>query len=268
MPRAYAQVMVVLAAGCLTACGKHNDVLLFGTDTTVAVDISASPTQGNTPQLSIGYKRREAVWMPLLANADDSEAIKKTCSKTQGGGTQRKGTRCSAENGQLADAKYVGEDSNHRTDAYSVFASFGAEIEGSVGGGGDAKAKVGLAQFFATGVAAQKLADNPAAVFALSIQPPGTSEAIGEALNSAELRKEREFRASFSQRQMTTANLLATCPNQQEKFNDLRGQKFSEGFFVRLNQDRDYESIFKALTLVDIDYPLIEVWTKENCKPT
>lgn len=56
-------------------------------------------------------------------------------------------------------SKLQGEDGDTK-DSYSVFASFGAKFSGGVTGT-EAKASGGLAQFFATGIAAQKLADNP-----------------------------------------------------------------------------------------------------------
>lgn len=54
-------------SGCLNGV-QHNDVLIFGTDTKLALDVSASATGGGTPEVTIGYKRAEAVWMPLVAN--------------------------------------------------------------------------------------------------------------------------------------------------------------------------------------------------------
>src|SRR5437899_4879752 len=56
------------AAGCTTL--RHNDVLIFGTDTKLAVDVSAAPTSGGAPEITIGYKRQEAVWMPLVVNGN------------------------------------------------------------------------------------------------------------------------------------------------------------------------------------------------------
>ena len=148
-----------MGAAAITACSAlpHNDVLIFGTETTVAVDVGSSATNGGTPEITIGYKREEAVWMPLLANGRHSRSPPTT------------GTMYTA-NG--ADGK--------EKDAYSVFASFGAELEGGTG-----EAKVGLAQFFATGIAAQRLANNPIAALALAVKPDDTGEEEAKAAAAA-----------------------------------------------------------------------------------
>lgn len=160
-------VTLILPLG-LAACaslGPHNDVLLFGTDTKFAVDVSADATSGGTPSVTVGYKRKEAVWMPLLANGGcHAESPLESC-KTRGANGDR----------------YVGSEggASGKTDAYSVFASFGANLKGDAHT--KASATVGLAQFFATGIAAQKLAANPQAANVLSVQPAETGKAIAEA---------------------------------------------------------------------------------------
>jgi len=84
-------------------------------------------------------------------------------------------------------------------DAYSVFASFGAELEGGTG-----KAKVGLAQFFATGIAAQRLANNPAAVLALTVKSPEQGQADAAAVEAV-----AEAEASPEAIRANTAALIA-----------------------------------------------------------
>jgi len=151
--------MAALCLGALGACNTtpHNDVLIFGTDTSVGVDVGANATSGGTPQISIGYQRKEAVWMPLLANARH------------------------ASNQENSGNLYEGQSSGS-TDAYSVFASFGAELEGGAG-----TAKVGLAQFFATGIAAQKMAENPSSVLALTVKGAEQGKADAQAVEKAAL---------------------------------------------------------------------------------
>ena len=58
--------LAILAAECLQQ--PNNNVLLFGTDTKVALDVSSSATSGGAPQITLGYRRAEAVWMPLVVN--------------------------------------------------------------------------------------------------------------------------------------------------------------------------------------------------------
>ncbi|MCR9219225.1 MAG: hypothetical protein NXI21_03265 [Alphaproteobacteria bacterium] len=85
-------ILAVAAVAVLGACERSRNVLVFGTDTIVALDVSGDAS--GTPGLTLGYKRREAVWLPLAS--DDK-----------------------------ADAEFTaGPDGR---DAYSVLASFGLE---------------------------------------------------------------------------------------------------------------------------------------------
>ncbi|SNY58591.1 hypothetical protein SAMN06297280_3442 [Arsukibacterium tuosuense] len=143
-------VFSVAIAGC-SSMPEHSNTLVFGTSTKFAIDLSTSSTT-QTPELTVGYKRTEAVWLPLLANLKSSngELIPNDCS----------GATCLF-------------NSTETRDAYSVLASFGAEFGGegktnvtpqpsNTGGApsidGSSKASGGIAQYFATGLAAQLLA--------------------------------------------------------------------------------------------------------------
>lgn len=166
------------AALSLGACAaSHNDVLVFATQTKVALDVSASPAQG-VPSFTLGYKREEGVWMPLVINGQQSLLLNrpetcdpntrkcysvpasvldsfKECAKS------RPAEICLG--GLMGHVKYVGK-ADQRSDTYSVFASFGGDF-GASGGG-----KAALAQFFATGIAAQELAKRPEAARALKAE--------------------------------------------------------------------------------------------------
>lgn len=167
----------VMLSGCVGGI-RHNDVLIFGTDTKVALDVSASATTGGTPEVTIGYKRQEAVWMPLIVNGAgiDPATLHPVCQDQQGNAAI-----CVPDINAL---KYVGQaetptGQSSGRDAYSVFASFGADIKGS--GASPPTAGVGLAQFFATGIAAQRLASNSQVANVLALHPEGTGTAIAEA---------------------------------------------------------------------------------------
>lgn len=136
----------------------HRDNIIFGTDTKFGIDIAPATTNGSAAQFTLGYKRVEFVNMPLLVNGGDSKA----CSSASG-------SPCAAEN--LEAAKYLsrGGEAGLQADAYSVFASFGAEF-----GGGPNSTGGGLAQFFATGNAAQSLGSNTSIGRALSQQNSST----------------------------------------------------------------------------------------------
>lgn len=179
-----------VVAGCAFHRDKnpHNDVLVFATQTKFGVDVSAPATNATLPALNIGYNRTEAVWMPLrpngtkgklagtdfeveiLAKLQKCEAILKAAIPKQ----KQRNAACLAS--VLPRDKYVSMSSGVNgdvggkgleIDTYSVFASFGAR--GSVSG---SEANGGLAQLFATGIAAQRLASNPQVGNALNTAAP------------------------------------------------------------------------------------------------
>ncbi|MCP4269069.1 MAG: hypothetical protein GY777_26430 [Candidatus Brocadiaceae bacterium] len=127
---------VLMVSGCAV---KHSDVLVFGTNTNYGLTVAMTMPE-NTPHLNIGYKRQEAVWMPLAINADKSAIAGKI-----------------KEGSEANDIKYMGKEHVGgkviKEDTYSVLASFGSKA-----GGGQGNVSSGIAQYFATGVAAQQLA--------------------------------------------------------------------------------------------------------------
>lgn len=145
IPKIALGAFVVVLTGC-SSTPEHTNTLMFGTTTKFALDVSVSPVNGS-PDLTVGYKRNEGVWMPLLANT--------------GSGTNRAPGACT-------DCKFTGDETNgNKKDTYSVLASFGATFGGGAEAGAissgekpssNVTAKGGLAQFFATGIAAQNLA--------------------------------------------------------------------------------------------------------------
>lgn len=174
----------------LSGCGhiSHGDMVIFATSTKVAFDVSAEPTNAGTPSFTLGYKRQEGVLMPLVVNGRESLLLsgEKICD-ANGGNCQTASPvalgvyeRClrdsrSTPEGCLAalaaDIKYVGANGAQR-DTYSVFASFGGDFSGGANG-----AKAGLAQFFATGIAAQNLANKQEVTRALKAESVDTQVA-------------------------------------------------------------------------------------------
>jgi hypothetical protein len=151
----------VLAIGLLgcTSTPQHSNTLIFSTTTKVAIDVSAEPTTGS-PDITIGYKRVEGVWMPLLAN--------KTVAEDKVTPADCDGDEC------VFQGIETNKDGVIKTDSYSVLASLGATF------GGDAKtgtaaASGGISQFFATGIAAQKLAESGGSRL-VTVQPTSTQE--------------------------------------------------------------------------------------------
>jgi hypothetical protein len=170
---------IAFLAGC-SSTPEHTNTLLFGTTTKFAFDVSVDPV-GGTPDVTVGYKRHEGVWMPLqVNNRTKGEAIPAQCKKED----------CSFK---ATETKYK-ENGNRdivTEDTYSVLASFGADFSGgaNVTPAGDrpnssTTGKGGIAQFFATGIAAQKLAEKGGSRL-VTVQP--TDE---EQLEKAEERAE------------------------------------------------------------------------------
>ncbi|MDZ4814330.1 MAG: hypothetical protein SGI99_17230, partial [Pseudomonadota bacterium] len=178
-------VVACLLASCAT---RHHDVLIFGTDTSLGVNVGADPANAQVTNISIGYKRREAVWMPLIVNATESAVYCAQFDRDTGECIKRlPGVVCiepvdaqpeeCARWGQSAswNPKYLGEakgvsnqvgGSTLESDTYSVFASFGGEASGGTG-----TAKAAVAQFFATGIAAQRLGASDNASKLISTSP-------------------------------------------------------------------------------------------------
>jgi len=147
-----------------TSCANnpHNDVLIFGTNTKVAFDVSSDPANAGTPSFTLGYKRQEVAWVPLKANG----------TLVQDDGTTD----------DTVGEKYIGVDGDKK-DTYSVFASFGGEF------GAGTQNKAALSQFFATGIAAQHLGASKAAAKMISVQPVEAEALENQKLISA-LQKE------------------------------------------------------------------------------
>lgn len=159
-------IMVAIMAGC-SSTPNHTNTLLFATSTKFAIDASVNPVSSATPELTIGYKRYEGVWMPLLVNQVKKNGIESaTCISTNNQ------TPCLYQSSST-DYDKDGKPTKSFTDTYSVLASIGAKFEGdsSVNSNSQVAAKGGLAQFFATGLAAQNLSKTPDATKLLSIQP-------------------------------------------------------------------------------------------------
>ncbi|MEO1043223.1 MAG: hypothetical protein AAFX52_13130 [Pseudomonadota bacterium] len=208
----YRVAFVSLGALSLSGCvfskyeNPHNDVMFFGTATKLAADVTLAPEAAGVPEITIGYKRTEAVWMPLRPNYDDPQhrdqadynadnALERSVGEAQeiadaltDCSTRMKeaGVDSAAIPGLclsivLPAKKYVSvaagvNDGGVEIDTYSVFASFGAKGRVGSGGGGGA-----LAQIFATGVAAQRLAENESIASVLNTESPEAESKKAEA---------------------------------------------------------------------------------------
>lgn len=164
---------IAFLSGC-SSTPEHTNVMVFGTNTKFGIDASINPA-GGTPDFTVGYKRQEVVWMPLLANV-----TKELPSQAADGNTAQNGQPTPGGTPSMCgdNCMYVGK-AKDETDTYSVLASFGTEFGGRAAGSGQqgtsASGSGGLAQFFATGIAARNLATTGGARL-VSIQGADTEE--------------------------------------------------------------------------------------------
>ena len=175
------------------ACGSlpaHNNTLIFAVKRDFGASISTPSAADPEISISLGYKGREAAWVPLWANEEtgglgtqskkamDCDVIVKTASPAANNhNTQvledvscKKGPKFIAD-GLPNDGYAKGNDIN---DAYSTFASFGGDV--GVGKDQVASGKMALASFFATGVAAQNLSRNASGLALVSNGKPTDSK--------------------------------------------------------------------------------------------
>ena len=192
-------VGAMAVSGCLTDDFPHNDVLVFGTKTNLGIDIAAPGASATMPKFTIGYDRQEAVWMPLTLNGrklskeegqnsshstEEAQRILKTLNTCHTEMTKYSAIFHTEKDKAVEYCRslfapsilYVGKasgidstkgGSTTELDTYSVFASFGARGSYSLNG-----SEGGLAQFFATGIAAQRLGANPQVGSALNAGGP------------------------------------------------------------------------------------------------
>lgn len=149
----------IIMVGCSSA-PQHSNTLIFSTTTKVAIDISAEAASGS-PEVTIGYKRVEGVWMPLLAN---EKVFKNNAIPT----------KCTPNEDCVFQSNETAKDGSSKTDTYSVLATLGAKFGGEAEAG-SAAASGGISQFFATGLAAQKLAETGGSRL-VSVQPTSAQE--------------------------------------------------------------------------------------------
>jgi hypothetical protein len=181
----------VVGAGALAGCvqmPRHSNTLVFGTNTTLGIKVGTDAT--NTPGITVGYSRQEAVVMPLVANTGDDGNTQKPCPSPVPPST----------GSPLLDASciLVGKSGANILDSYSVMASFGAKF-GATGKAAEVGATGQIAQYFATGLAARELA----------IRAGAAAVATGEAAITANAGKIERFTAMGISRKSVATNIRA-----------------------------------------------------------
>lgn len=184
-----ALVPVILGCTGCTQMTRHSNMIVFGTNTVVGLRVGADASQ--TPSIDVGYSRREAALMPVVANssANDDGTLLQPCNPGTSvavvAGTPQPPANSPLPAFATHPCLLVASDGREAKDSYSVLASFGASFDASAEAKGP-NAGGGLAQYFATGMAAQLLALNGGAAVVATGQaaekaaekPPLTLEGV------------------------------------------------------------------------------------------
>ena len=165
-------------AAILSGCVSNPNAMVFGTNTVLGISAGASAT--NAPGITVGYKRQEAVVMPLVANVSMNGEKLTACNleKAEAGKEHpcvMRGTETSATNG-------VDDKPGEQTDSLSVLASFGTKYGANASTAAEVNGSI--TQYFATGLAARRLAER-AGIGAVA---PGPA-ALASALSSPEMER-------------------------------------------------------------------------------
>lgn len=220
--------LALLATGC-----AHNDVLVFGTSTTIGLNVQTAGT-GAGPSIVLGYEREEAVWMPLIANGRDSRVSNCPADSQE---VCLPSTQVYPLDQALYQSTIIDPSGTRalRTDAYSVFASLGAKFNSDVDDDG-AQAGGGLAQFFATGNAALNISNNTALMTALKL---GDGPSQADAIEAAALSEERleALRVEHEAREANVAYVVRCANAGTPAWTDLvAGTTLNEGAKQRLTR--------------------------------
>lgn len=173
-------VLSLFMAGCSNSLLDRS--LVFSTGTTFGVEVAVSPAETQSPaKIIIGYKRFESVLNPVFydhraaprgGNDKTTTATNISPPATVPASQPNVQTvqTATAPADQLIDnppANAIAKVNDYyRTNAYSVIAKFKGDA--NAGAGSNANGKLSVAQWFATGVAAETLAKQPGIAGAVS----------------------------------------------------------------------------------------------------
>lgn len=198
--------LVLLLQGCAS-----NPHLLFFTNSSIGVDISVEQSQ--TPvKFIVGYKRQEGVLDPL----GQGYAFEKGVFKNQS---------TSVINGIIQTKDGYFYPKGVKDDAHSVIAKMNF---GATGGG---SAETSAAQWFATGKAAEKLAENPSTPAAIS--------------GNSQISPQREINLSKSNTRQVFSVIKSTYNAFEEYLNDA-GKNDKEAFAIKANLDKIDNETFRV----------------------
>lgn len=187
-----------MLAGLLPGCVSNPNAMVFGTNTVLGISAGASAT--NSPSVTVGYKRQEAVVMPLVANVNmNGEAL--TACKIEAVSPDGKHP-C------LLTGSQTNGPANSQTDSLSVLASFGTEYGATAT---NPEIKGAISQYFATGLAARRLAEK-AGSSAVALGPAAVAGSVvgaSEAMRAEMAALDDETVKTDIARRITARDLIA-----------------------------------------------------------
>lgn len=134
--------MLTVALGACSQMTKHSNTLIFAVNTTSGLKVGTDEKQ--IPGIQIGHSRQELAFVPVVANTGTSSTDQ--------------GDLKPCPDSYVEKCKLIGTHDGVNEDSYSTIASFGSKKGASVDSTGAIRGEVAIAQYFATGVAAQYLA--------------------------------------------------------------------------------------------------------------
>lgn len=167
--------VVFLLGGCQDSLLDRS--LIFATHTSVGIEVAVNPAETTTApvKLLIGYSRSEGVVNPVY-HSQGVKAPAPTAERIEGGKTER---WYASDGGMISRYR--------EPEAYSVLAKF--QGESAAEAAKSASGKLTVAQWFATGVAAIKLAEQPGIAGAISgsaeIAKAAADQRAGPTVNQA-----------------------------------------------------------------------------------
>jgi len=139
--------LIVFGLGACAQMTKHSNTLVFATNTVDGLKVGTDANQ--VPTVQFALTRQEIAFVPVLAN---------TGAEGEGGDLIPCPSATDVDASSLENCKFVATHGEENRDAYSTLASFGSKKGGEVGAGGGVSGTATIAQYFATGIAAQYLA--------------------------------------------------------------------------------------------------------------
>lgn len=154
---------LVAIAGLFSSCQPNT--VYFATNTQFGIRAGVDSKQ--IPEVEIGYNRQEGVMMPYYIDTGTNSPVSHKQKNELEAKLATDTSHIGASQSTVEERKFIGENNqgNHK-DSYSVIAIFHGNGGGnaSAGTSNSVGAKMGVAQYFATGVAAQLLAEHGASV--------------------------------------------------------------------------------------------------------